>query len=124
SGLGLYRRDAFAASRPVASERWFGFESWQAAQGPALVRGWIKPALPFILLDRLPFPPWSDLTAEYVRRGWQRPWASYDPKSTLWEWYLPPEVTRAAIRQAPPTPAPSTRSGSDPRVTCAMRVKN
>jgi hypothetical protein len=66
SKLGLYRRAAFAASQPVPSQRWYGFAAWQPAQGSRLVRGWINPALPIFLLDRLPFVPWADLTAEYV----------------------------------------------------------
>ena len=68
SGLGLYRRTAFARGRPKPYGRWFGFEDWQRAQGPDLVRGWIKPALPVFLLDRLPFEPWQSYKRAYVHR--------------------------------------------------------
>jgi GT2 family glycosyltransferase len=89
SGLGLYRREAFARSRPVAVNRWFGLEEWQMAQGPGLVRGWMTPALPVFLLDRLPFHPWRALSDEYIRRGWQRPWQGYPHDSPLWHWRWP-----------------------------------
>ncbi len=111
SGLGLYRRCAFARTRPAARQRWFGFEEWQAAQGPGLVRGWITPALPVFLLDRLPFAPWAAHTASYVRRGWQRRWPPYDPACPLWHWRWPAAA------------APAAPEG-DPRFLCALRVKN
>jgi GT2 family glycosyltransferase len=117
SGLGLYRRAAFAKSRPVVYRRWFGLEEWQQQQGPGLVRGWITPALPVFLLDRVPFPPWSDLSAAYIRRGWQRSWPNYDPACTLWEWRWP--------SVAPPrTGGRRPGLGAPPRILCALRVKN
>src|SRR5712691_945187 len=69
SGLGLYRREAFAASQPRAYGKWFGLEEWQMAQGAGLGRGWITPALPVFLLDRMPLEPWTTYTAMYIRRG-------------------------------------------------------
>jgi GT2 family glycosyltransferase len=89
SGLGLYRRAAFARSRPVAFDKYYGLEEWQMAQGPSLVRGWITPALSVFLLDRLPFEPWSSYSATYIQRGWQRPGGRYDPAATLWRWRWP-----------------------------------
>lgn len=100
SGLGLYRRAAFAHSRPVPYDKWFGLEEWQTWQGTALVRGWITPAMPVFLLDRFPFSPWKDYSDAYVQRGWQRSWPKYDPASTLWQWRWPD--------QNPFTAAPST----------------
>ncbi len=113
SGLGLYRRSAFARSRPTPYNRWFGLEEWQMAQGERLVRGWIIPALPVFLLDRIPCEPWRSYSEEYIRRGWQRPWPKYDPSCTLWRWRWPegsPPAARASL--------------SDPRFLAALRVKN
>ncbi len=93
SGLGLYRRRSFDVSRPVALDKWFGLEEWQVAQGPALTRGWIVPALEVFLLDRCPFQPWVGLTEQYMARGWMRRWPKYDASCTLWRWRWP-EVNR------------------------------
>jgi GT2 family glycosyltransferase len=89
SGLGLYRRAAFARSRPRSYQKWFGFEDWQRAQGPNLTPGWITPSIPVFLLDRAPFEPWSTYTSAYVRRGWQRPWPKYESGCALWRWRWP-----------------------------------
>jgi GT2 family glycosyltransferase len=89
SGLGLYRRAAFASSRPQSFKKYFGLEEWQVAQGSQLTRGWINPALPVFLLDRFPRDPWRALSDGYIRRGWQRPWPAYDPNCTLWHWRYP-----------------------------------
>lgn len=113
SGLGLYRRAAFAHSRPTPYHKWFGLEEWQTAQGAGLMRGWITPALPVFLLDRFPLPPWARYTEAYIQRGWQRSWPKYDPTSTLWHWRWPEE--------SQPTPAIAT---GDSRFLCAMRIKN
>jgi glycosyltransferase involved in cell wall biosynthesis len=112
SGLGLYRASAFAGSRPTMFDRWYGFEAWQTARGADLTCGWITPALPVFLLDRLPCAPWDAYTDRYVRRGWQRNWPKYDPSSTLWEWHL----GRATPREM--------SAPRDSRVLGAMRVKN
>jgi GT2 family glycosyltransferase/glycosyltransferase involved in cell wall biosynthesis len=117
SGLGVYRRAAFTRSLPVAYRKWFGLEEWQQRQGPGLVRGWIRPALPVFLLDRVPFPPWSSHSAAYIRRGWQREWPNYDPACTLWEWRWPRPAPAEAARHQP-------GPGSAPQVLCALRVRN
>jgi glycosyltransferase involved in cell wall biosynthesis len=109
SGLGLYRRSAFARSCPTAVRKWFGLEEWQMYQ-PTLTRGWITPALPVFLLDRIPFEPWSGFSRTYVARGWQRSWPKYDPACTLWQWRWP-----ASTIATPATPV---------RFLCVMRVKN
>ena len=113
SGLGMYRRAAFARSRPQPQARWFGFEAWQAAQGNELIRGWIYPALPVFLLDKLPFEPWCTHTRHYVRRGWQRLWQSYAPANTLWEWRWSSQNEKS-----------SHVLPGDERFLCAMRIKN
>jgi GT2 family glycosyltransferase len=92
SGLGLYRRKAFLQSRPVPYQMWFGLEEWQMVQGAGLVRGWITPAIPVFLLDRIPFEPWKSYTDTYVRRGWQRSWPKYETTCTLWLWRWPGQV--------------------------------
>jgi len=89
SGLGLYRRDAFAVSKPVPFGKWFGLEEWQTARQPFLRCGWITPAIPVFLLDRMPVEPWKSYASDYVRRGWQREWPKYDPACTLWSWHRP-----------------------------------
>lgn len=96
SGLGLYRRDSFASSRPVAIRKWFGLEEWQMRQGARLARGWIRPALPVFLLDRYPFEPWRSFSDAYIRRGWQRSWPKYDPACTLFDWHKNRSVPAAA----------------------------
>ena len=113
SGLGLYRRAAFARSRPRAYRKWFGLEEWQMAQGAALFSGWITPAIPVFLLDRVPLDPWTSYSDAYIQRGWQRSWPKYDPACTLWEWRWP--------AGAPTTPAVAV---DGPRFLGAMRIKN
>jgi glycosyltransferase involved in cell wall biosynthesis len=122
SGLGLYRRAAFARSRPVPADRWFGFEEWQIAQGGRLGRGWITPALPVFLLDRLPFQPWRALSDEYIRRGWQRPWEGYPSSCLLWRWRWPMGVP--AEPDKPCGVAITTAALAAPRFVGALRVKN
>jgi GT2 family glycosyltransferase len=111
SGLGLYRRSAFAHSRPHTINKWFGLEEWQMAQGDALIRGWITPAIPVFLLDRMPIEPWSGYSRDYIARGWQRTWPPYDADCTLWEWAWKPESEQVGAVEpestAPvPLPAP------------------
>jgi glycosyltransferase involved in cell wall biosynthesis len=113
SGLGVYRRAAFAATRPRPIGRWFGLEEWQLAQ-PTLTRGWINPALCVFLLDRIPMEPWRSHSDKYVARGWQRTWPKYDPACTLWQWRWSESAPAATERPAPPRA----------RILCAMRVKN
>ena len=85
-GIGLMRSRAFNCDRPIAAGR-FGFTAWQS-QHPQVNKGWLSPALPVCLLDRMPFAPWSVLSADYIARGWQRPWGAYgEGQSALWEWW-------------------------------------
>jgi len=118
SGLGLYKKSAFARSRPRPIGQWFGLEEWQVAQGPGLVRGWINPAISTFLLDRIPFDPWAVYSNKYVARGWQRSWPKYDPKCTLWKWRWDGDQT------APQTTAQSSAAAGDSRMICALRIKN
>ena len=109
SGLGLYRRRAFERhGLPAVINRYFGLEEWQGAH-PEIVRGWITPALPVFLLDRLPMEPWRGFSASYIQKGWQRDWQGYDPSSRLWSWWLNPQPQTVLSR---------------PRVVCALRIKN
>lgn len=86
-GIGLMRRSAFA-SLPVPAGR-FGFTEWQE-RNTDVRKAWLDPALPVCLLNLLPFEPWASLSAEYVKRGWQRPWPDpYRPdQADLWEWWV------------------------------------
>ena len=120
SGLGLYRRQAFACSRPTPIGKYFGLEEWQMAQ-PGLVRGWINPGLSVFLLDRLPFEPWLSYSNGYIARGWQRDCYKYDPASTLWKWRWPGDE-KAPREQG--NGVCKTVSCGDPRFLGAMRIKN
>jgi GT2 family glycosyltransferase len=105
SGLGLYRRKAFERSQPTTYQKWFGLEEWQMAHGSSLIRGWIKPALPIFLLDRIPFEPWVSHSDRYITAGIQRSWPRYDPACPLWHWRWP---LAAEERFAPPRPDPGS----------------
>lgn len=91
SGLGIYKRAAFAKSLPQ-DNGYFGLEEWQQAQSH-LKYGWILPSLPVFLLDRMPIEQWKSLSEEYVRKGWQRKWSldlRYKPEqSPMWDWWRP-----------------------------------
>lgn len=85
SGLGLYRTSQWRDSQPKAFDRWFGLENWMHERNS--VCGWIDPAFPVFLLDRLPLPRFQALTAEYAAQGWQRVWPPYQAEqSALWDW--------------------------------------
>ena len=85
SGLGLYRTSQWRDSQPKAFDRWFGLENWMHERNS--VCGWIDPAFPVFLLDRLPLPRFQALTAEYAAMGWQRVWPPYKAEqSALWDW--------------------------------------
>lgn len=105
SGLGLYRREVFSRSRPKVINRYFGLEEWQQGQRSRLRVGWITPALPVFLLDRMPYDPWRGYADSYTRRGWQRAWPAYDPANTLWHWRWPelkPAAKPVAVAAAAP----------------------
>lgn len=92
-GIGLMRQESFI-TLPRPSGR-FGFGAYQARAHRAdaapigwVTPGWIKPALPVFLLDRLPREPWVSLSLEYEAAGWQRPWPKYGEESqALWSWW-------------------------------------
>jgi glycosyltransferase involved in cell wall biosynthesis len=88
SGLGLYKRSAFERDQPTPIGRYWGLEEWQMAK-PQIRRGWIRPALPVFLLDRMPIDPWRSLSDKYIAKGWQRPWKRYGMESApLWKWWM------------------------------------
>ncbi|HUN41655.1 MAG TPA: glycosyltransferase [Acetobacteraceae bacterium] len=128
SGLGLYRRRAFERSLPTVYDKYFGLEEWQARQGPALVRGWMNPALPLFLLDRMPFDPWLSLSEHYITTGDQRPWQRYEPTCTLWNWRWPNAARDGCPPAMPipeaPVPRLPARATGEPFVIGAMRVRN
>jgi glycosyltransferase involved in cell wall biosynthesis len=90
-GIGLFRRAAFQRGGPVSpgtgDQRWFGFTAWQDKN--KVTCGWLKPALPVFLLDRVPHPPWSRYHRKYVEAGWQRDWPPYPSECDLWAWHWP-----------------------------------
>jgi glycosyltransferase involved in cell wall biosynthesis len=71
-------------SRPVATSAWDGWGQWVLDN--KVRAGWLNPSIPVFLLDRVPLEPWQSLTREYVARGWQRPWAQYNPAVNWWSW--------------------------------------
>lgn len=75
-GIGLMRTSAFEISLPIPNGQRYGFTEWQHATG-IVTKGWLDPALPVVLLDRLPYEPWLSLSACYVKQGWQRSWPLY-----------------------------------------------
>ena len=86
-GIGFYRRSAFATSTPNPAGR-FGLAEWQWAQS-GLKIGFIDPPLSVFLLDHVPFPPFSELNAQYDAAGVQRRvWGEYpEACSHLWDWW-------------------------------------
>jgi hypothetical protein len=88
-GIGLMRIRAFGQSFPEPNGPYFGFTEWQE-QNPQVVKGWLNPALPVFLLDRVPFEPWRSLSKRYVEQFGQRDWGPYRSESTdLWSWWQP-----------------------------------
>ena len=88
-GIGLFRASAWK-TRVFAMEPngRFGFTAWQDMY--SVCCGWIDPALPVFLLDKMPTEPWASLSAEYVKRGWQRAWPKYTAdQAELWGWWRP-----------------------------------
>ncbi len=75
-GIGLMRTAAFGG--PVLDETIgrYGFGVFQENH-PLITKGWLTPALPVFLLDRLPQEPWCSLSRKYALHGWQRTWAPY-----------------------------------------------
>lgn len=92
SSLGLQRRSAFERfGLPQALKKYFGFDRWVSAHGTKIVRGWMEPAIPMFLLDRIPFAPWRQHSDRYTREGWQRRWPPYEKKDAhLWSWWQQP----------------------------------
>lgn len=84
-GIGLMRSTAFITlPRPKGR---FGFTEWQIYT-PEVTKGWIKPAIPVFLLDRLPREPWCSYSNNYVCQGWQRRWPQYPEDSKeMWSWW-------------------------------------
>jgi len=121
SGLGLYRRTAFAGSCPRPIDKWFGLEEWQMAQGAQLIRGWITPAIPVFLLDRFPFEPWTTYSDTYIQRGWQRSWPRYDPTCTLWHWRWPNYTPATPAIKSDPVPEVTRSAGSPAEKTISVR---
>lgn len=86
-GIGLMRRRCFI-TLPKPNGR-FGFTAWQTAN-KGVIKGWLNPSLPVILLDRMPMEPWISLSSEYRAKGWQRSRPPYnDAERTVWEWWKP-----------------------------------
>lgn len=85
-GIGLFRTDTIK-SLDCGNGRW-GWGEWQIHHQDE-PRGWLNPALPVFLLDRMPTEPWHSLSEMYIGAGWQRSWPKYDPATHghLWSWY-------------------------------------
>lgn len=87
-GIGLMRREAFIRYPTLKGNGYQGFTHWQLEHRPR--RAWIRPDLPVVLLDRLPFEPWVSLSEEYEAQEWQRPWPKWDRRWMAWasDWFV------------------------------------
>ncbi len=84
-GIGLLRSSCFR-SLPKPNGR-FGFTSWQT-ENKKVVKGWLNPSLPVVLLDRVPSEPWQTLSAQYRAHGWQRNRALYTAAElAVFDWW-------------------------------------
>lgn len=124
-GMGVYRRDAFAASVPAPIGRWFGWQEWLTRQSPPLHAGWAAPALPVFVLDRVPLEPWRSLTRRYVALGWQRAWPEYGAAHAPWHWHEPlAETTQgAAARRDGPFDVVILSANAANLVACVQAVR-
>jgi len=86
-GIGLMRTSVFRKLPTMSADGRFGFTEWQHTHLPS--RAWLAPALPVVLLDRLPFEPWISLSRSYVQQNWQRPWPTWEPRGMEWayQWF-------------------------------------
>lgn len=86
-GIGLFRRKAWEG---LAAQK-APFFGWTEHQHKGKwKKGWLDPALPVILLDRLPFDPYRSLTEAYRKRKWQRFWGWYPvDQPHRWDWRFP-----------------------------------
>lgn len=72
-GNGLMKTKFFKETGPIHVDGvHHGFTGHQWHHTPTL--GWVTPDILVCLLDRCPIEPWKSLSAEYVKRGWQRRW--------------------------------------------------
>jgi len=72
----------------VSQNRYWGWQEW--VSGRKLMRGWLKPAIPTFVLDRVYFDPWISYTKKYEAAGWQRGWIRYNHSHDhLWEGWCP-----------------------------------
>lgn len=87
-GIGLMRPRCFKSMpKEHGPGGRFGFTGWQIAN-KSVSKGWINPALPVFLLDRMPTDPWLALSQGYVKKGWQRDWKKYtEDRKELWSWW-------------------------------------
>lgn len=87
-GVGLMRVEAFRNRLPIPSSIGRdGFTIFQHRQ--RLAAGWVVPDLRVIQLDRIPDEPWASLSEQYIERGWQRRWHTYDEDGRYWWEWLP-----------------------------------
>ncbi len=104
-GIGLMRRSAWRGRPPMVPFGFNGvggFTNWQTSQ-PGVNKAWMMPPLRVFLLDRLPCEPWSRLSAEYVKRGDQRPWSGYSvADSWLWDWWTVQPATERPLLSVHP----------------------
>jgi glycosyltransferase involved in cell wall biosynthesis len=85
-GIGLMRTRAFGhGSIPSPRGQRYGFTEWQQDMG-IVVKGWLTPAIPVVLLDRVPHEPWGSISQQYIAQGWQRQWPKYERADLLWSY--------------------------------------
>lgn len=86
-GIGLIRHRMFEVCRPVP-QGLYGWSEFQVRH-PENRKGWLTPDIPCFNLDLVDIPEYAALSAEYIERGWQRPWSKYlDGGRAHYEWWL------------------------------------
>lgn len=88
-GVGLIRTATLGRIPKMRANGYFGWTEQQTQYH--LGAAWIKPDLRVFSLDQLPFQPWQDLAAEYIEKGWARPWGEYHRRHMheYWSWAFP-----------------------------------
>ncbi len=85
-GIGLMRTRAFQhGSMPSPRYQRYGFTEWQQEMG-IVKKGWLTPAIPVVLLDRVPTDPWASISQQYIANGWQRAWPPYEHNDHVWSY--------------------------------------
>lgn len=91
-GIGVFRRRVFETKDPETLDlpvqhqnKYSGWTEWQH-QHPQVIKAWLDPGLPVVLLDRVPDGSWRKMGKQYVIEGWQRDWKRYEKGESIYQW--------------------------------------